>query len=239
MGIWREQDGIQEQDIDSVVLKDAFAINNLNTYQNINFKDRIGNGWKINTGISFSTNKDDITNEVQDAGNRKVTISTPVFYSFKNFSLLNLARYAQARVVLEKKIRGLTAVRFGGDYFYINEKTTYTLHNGSSFDEKVVDHLYAAFAETDIYVTNDLAAKVGTRLEHSAIMNKWNLAPGFHWHIVGGQQPGVFCLWHFLPKSREKIASGGEWYRLFKGNALYFTIQQANKRLHPAGRIVL
>jgi len=98
-------------------------------------------------------------------------------YLFKNFSLINKAAYAQARFVLEKRWKGLTAIRFGSDYFYSNEKTTYTLFNGIKFDEKVTDHLYAGFAETDIYVTNNLAAKIGSRLEHSAIINKWNIAP--------------------------------------------------------------
>ncbi|MBC7889173.1 MAG: TonB-dependent receptor [Ferruginibacter sp.] len=169
--------GFRNPDIDSVVLKNAFAIQNLNTYQNINWKDQLGKGWRINTGLSFSTNKDDITNEMQDAGNQKLTITSPAFYSFKNFSLLNIARYAQARFVLEKKIKGLTAVRFGSDYFYSNEKSTYTLFDGTKYDEKVTDKLFAGFAETDIYVTNSLAAKIGTRLEHSAIIKKWNIAP--------------------------------------------------------------
>ncbi|MEP7142951.1 MAG: TonB-dependent receptor [Ferruginibacter sp.] len=169
--------GFRSQDIDSLALKDAFSIKNINTYQNISLKDRIGNGWKINTGISFSTNKDEIKNEIQNEGNQKVAISSPYFYSFKNFSLVNVARYAQARFILEKKIKGLTAIRFGSDYFYSNEKSTYTLYNGTKYDEKVIDHLYAGFVETDIYVTNNLAAKIGTRLEHSAIIDKWNIAP--------------------------------------------------------------
>lgn len=169
--------GFRNHDIDSLALKDAFAIENINTYQHINWKDRIGNGWKINTGISFSTNKDDIKNELQDANNRQITITGLSLYSFKNFSLINKAVFAQARFVLEKKIKGLTAIRFGSDYFYSDEKTTYTLFNGIKYEEKVTDHLYAGFAETDIYVTNNLAAKFGTRLEHSAIINKWNIAP--------------------------------------------------------------
>ena len=169
--------GFRNPDIDSVAFKNAFVLQNLNTYQNINWKDRIGNGWKINTGISFSTNSDDITNELQNDENNKVSISNPAFYSFKNFSLQNVAWYAQARMVVEKKIKGLSVVRLGGDYFYSNEKTTYTLFDGTKYTEKVTDNLVAGFAETDIYLTNNLAAKLGTRLEHSAIINKWNIAP--------------------------------------------------------------
>ena len=169
--------GFRSPDIDSTVLKNAFALQNVNTYQNINWKKWLGNGWKIYTGISFSTNKDDITNELQDAGNNKVIITNPVFYAYKNYSLINTASYAQARFVFEKKLNGLTAIRFGSDYFYSNEKTSYTLFNGAKLSEKVTDNIYAAFAETDIYVTNNLAAKIGGRLEHSALINKWNVAP--------------------------------------------------------------
>lgn len=169
--------GFRNHDIDSVSLKDAFAIQNLNTYQGLSWKDRIGNGWRINTGISFSTNKDDIINELEDASNKKILITNPSFYAFKNFNLANRATYAQARLVLEKKLKGLSAIRFGSDYFYSSEKSTYTLYDGTRFTETVKDNLAAVFAEADLYLTNDLAAKIGSRLEHSELMNKWNIAP--------------------------------------------------------------
>ena len=63
------------------------------------------------------------------------------------------------------------------DYFYSNEKSTYTLYNGSQFTETVTDNLISVFAETDVYITNNLAAKIGGRLEHSQVINKWNIAP--------------------------------------------------------------
>jgi hypothetical protein len=39
------------------------------------------------------------------------------------------------------------------------------------------DHYNAAFAETDIYLTNDIAAKIGGRVEYSSIIDKANVAP--------------------------------------------------------------
>lgn len=169
--------GFRNPDIDSISLKNAFAIENLNTYQNLNWRDNLGNGWKINTGFSFSTNKDDIINELQDAGNQKQVIPNPSFYAFKNFKVNNRAQYAQARLVLEKKLNGLNAFRFGSDYFYSNEKTVYTLYDGTQFSETVTDNLESIFAEADIFLTNSLAAKIGSRLEHSQVINKWNVAP--------------------------------------------------------------
>jgi hypothetical protein len=169
--------GFRTSDIDSTILKDAFAIENLNTYQNINWRENFGLGWKITTGISYSTNKDDITNELQDANNQKKVITTPSFYAFKNFKLNNRAQYAQVRFVLDKKLNGLNVIRFGADYFYSKEKTTYTLYDGTKFTESVTDNLESVFAEADVFITNNLAAKIGSRIEHSEIVNKWNVAP--------------------------------------------------------------
>lgn len=169
--------GFRNTDIDSTNLKNAFSISNTNIYQNINWKDRLGKGWRINTGISFSTNKDDIANQLQDANNNYTLITTPLLYAFKNFTLINKGLFAQARLVFEKKFTGLNAIRFGADYFYSNEKSTYTLYNGGQYTETVKDNLVAAFAETDVYLTNNLAAKIGSRVEQSSLLSKWNIAP--------------------------------------------------------------
>jgi len=171
--------GYKNPDIDSAGLKNVFALENLNTYQNINWREQIGRGWKLTTGFSYSTNKDNIANELQDANNQKQVILSPIFYAFKNFDLETHAHYVQGRAVLEKKLKGLSAVRFGGDYFYSDERSEYTLFDGTKFSETVIDNLAAGFAEADIYITNDLAAKAGARLEHSQLMDRWNIAPRF------------------------------------------------------------
>lgn len=169
--------GFRAADIDSVQLKNAFSLENLNTYQNINWKEKFGKGWKSNLGLSYSTNKDDIANELQDASNNKQVILAPIEYALKNFSVVNKAQYAQARLVLEKKLAGLNTIRFGTEYLYSEEKTAYTLFNGTVFNESVKDNMVAGFAETDFYITNNIAAKLGVRTEHTAILNKWNVAP--------------------------------------------------------------
>lgn len=171
------QTGIRNPDIDSVQLKNAFNIENLNTFQNISWRENIGNGWKANTALSFSTNKDDIGNELLNSDNQKQQFFSPAGYSGKNFSLVNKAQYAQAKVVLEKRLKGINTIRFGSNYFYSKEKTAYTLFDGTKFNDVVNDNLYAAFAETDLYLTKDLALKAGGRLEHSEQIGKWNVAP--------------------------------------------------------------
>lgn len=169
--------GFRNPDIDSSVLKSAFSIGNLNTFQNLTWKEKLNNGWRFNVGASFSTNSDDISNETQDAYNRTLYSFTDSSYYFKNFKLNNRATYAQGRFVLEKKLKGLSAIRFGSDYFYSKEESEYTLFDGQRFNQAVTDHLVAGFAEADIYLTNNLAAKLGIRSEHSQIIDQWNLAP--------------------------------------------------------------
>ncbi|MBP6023742.1 TonB-dependent receptor [Ferruginibacter sp.] len=169
--------GNRTNDIDSAGMKNAFTLQNINQYHNISWKQPLKNKWKINAGISYSTNKDDIGNELQNANNVKQIITTPAFYAFKNFSLSTHADFLQNRIVLEKKLSGLSAIRFGTELSHSNEKSAYTLYDGTKFSETVKETMIAGFGESDIYITNSLAAKVGVRAEHSELLNKWNAAP--------------------------------------------------------------
>ncbi len=168
---------LRTADIDSLLLKNAFEIENFNTFQNLSWRENIGKGWKLSTALSLSSNKDDILNELQNKDNNRQQFFSPAGYAFKNFTLVNKAAYGQARIVFDKRLKGINALRFGSDYFYSSEKSTYTLFDGSAFTDKVTDNLNAVFAETDIYITRDIALKAGSRLEHSTLMNKWNIAP--------------------------------------------------------------
>lgn len=169
--------GYRTNDIDSAGMKDAFTLQNINQYHNLSWKQPLQNRWKISAGISFSNNKDDIDNQLQDANNNKQIITTPVFYAFKNFSLATKGTYLQNRIMLEKKLSGLSAIRFGTELSNSNEKSVYTLYDGTAFNETIKETMAAGFAESDIYLTNNLAAKLGIRTEHSALLDKWNIAP--------------------------------------------------------------
>jgi hypothetical protein len=158
-------------------MKNAFTLQNINQYHNLSWKQAIGNGWKINTGISYSNNKDAIDNELQNAGNIKQVITTPQLYAFKNFALSTNNNYVQNRIVLDKKLSGLSAIRFGTELSHSSEKSSYTLYDGTTFTETVKENMIAGFGESDIYITNSLAVKAGLRAEHSALLDKWNIAP--------------------------------------------------------------
>lgn len=169
--------GIKNTDIDSLLLKNAFTVRNINTYQNLSWKQKLGSGFRVTASASFSTNRDDITNELQDASNAKQQIFFPAGYAAKNFGVATSAIYSQARVVIDKKLKGVNAWRIGTDYFYSNEKSTFTLFNGNTFKDTAIDNLNAIFTEADFYMSKDIAIKLGTRLEHTTLLQKWNIAP--------------------------------------------------------------
>ncbi|MDP4286273.1 MAG: TonB-dependent receptor [Bacteroidota bacterium] len=169
--------GFRSQDVDSLNLKDAFGLENLNMYHNLSWKEYIGNGWKVNAGTSFSTNKDDIKTEIQDEKNVKQEIQDQPLYAYKNFNLTNKGYYGNAKVVFEKKLKSLSAVRFGMEDNYSDEKSIYDQYNDYRLLQSVKENILSGFGEADVYITNNVAARIGTRAEHSALLNRWNVAP--------------------------------------------------------------
>lgn len=165
--------GLRRPDIDSAYLKDAFSLTNHNWYQNLSWRENLGNGWKMNLGTSFSTNHDDMHQQVQDASNQpKIFPDSLNWMQAKNFSLKNRQDLTQIKLVLEKKLGGISKLRFGGEYWYNYNTSIFndTLH-------KLTGNYQAAFAESDIYMTNNIVAQVGARFEHASIINKVNFAP--------------------------------------------------------------
>jgi vitamin B12 transporter len=164
--------GLRRTDIDSTELKDAFGLKNINWYNNLSWRENLGNGWKMNLGMGYSISKDDISQELQNQNNQQQFFPNSPWAANKNFTVNNKQELSQVRAVFEKRLFGISAIRFGNEFMHGNNNSAY---NG--LKSRLIENYYAAFAEMDIYVTNDLAAKIGGRYEHSSIIDKSNLAP--------------------------------------------------------------
>ncbi len=163
--------GLRNPDIDSAALKNAFGLNGINWYNNLSYKENLGKGWKVLLGFSYSTNVDKLENTIQNQNNQPV--STGISYiDGKNIALKNTSDLTQVRAVFEKRLTGISAMRFGAEYWYAFNKTAFSTYNSI-----IKDHFKSVFGEADLYITNGLAAKVGARVEHSSILNKANIAP--------------------------------------------------------------
>jgi hypothetical protein len=159
--------------VDSSYLKNAFDLGNHNWYNNLSWREYLRNGWKMNLSGSYSTNLDHINQQVEGPDNRPHYYTGSTFWmSNKNFVLKNREDLAQTKAILEKKLGGLSAFRFGAEYWYNNNPFVY-----QDTSRRLKDNMLAGFAETDIYLTNELAVKAGLRYEHSSLIRKSDLAP--------------------------------------------------------------
>lgn len=168
--------GLRSPDIDSSKLKNAFGLYNNNEYANLSYKEVFGRNWKLNIGASYSHNLDNVNTDLQNQDNENQHI--PYYpYLQKAFKVDSRSQLATVKTVLEKRITGISAIRFGGEYLWNKENTDYSndtvIHALSSY----VDNFTALFAETDIYITNDLAAKLGARYEYSSYLKKSDIVP--------------------------------------------------------------
>lgn len=160
--------------IDSLGYLDKFKIHNTNMYHNLSWKENLPNKWKIFLGASYSNNTDDIDAGMQNTSKNDVLLSG---LEFKKFGVDNEGNYFNGKLVLEKKLKGLSALRFGSEYNFSNDKVVYTAYDGNKYPATVKEQIKSLFAEGDLYATNDLAVKAGVRFEHSSILNKANIAP--------------------------------------------------------------
>ncbi|MBS1654612.1 MAG: TonB-dependent receptor, partial [Bacteroidetes bacterium] len=165
--------GLRRPDIDSSYLKDAFSLNNHNWYNNLSYRENLSHGWRMTLGTCYSINLDKIKQQVQDNTNQPKQFAPSVYWmNYKDFTLQNQQSLVLGRAVFEKKLGVLSAIRFGSEYWHTNDRPIF---NDSVY--KQVDNYVAAFAEGSIYISKDLAAQVGTRFEHSSIINKSSVAP--------------------------------------------------------------
>ena len=195
--------GLRRPDIDSVTMKDAFSLKNLNWYNNLSWRENLGSGWKMNLGLSYSTNKDNIGQQLQNQKNEQQFFPDKPWAYNKNFALTSRQDLSQIKAVFEKRLVGISTVRFGSEYWYAFNKNNY-----NDTLSRLVDNYQAVFAETDIYLTNDLAAKIGGRFEHSSIISKTNFAPRLSLAYKvgkGAQVSAAYGIFYQKPENTQLI----------------------------------
>ena len=127
-----------------------------NTYHNLSWKETLSDGWRVFTGMSFTFNKDLIHGGLRNNQEEEVVVNG---MEFKNFQLDTKGHFFNAKAVIEKRLQGLSAMRFGSEYNYSNDGVDFTLYNGEKYPNRVKEHLNSLFAEADIYLTNDVAGR--------------------------------------------------------------------------------
>ncbi|HEV7351424.1 TonB-dependent receptor [Telluribacter sp.] len=133
--------------------KNRLDLNNRNAFMTSTYTDSWDEGrWLLNSGFSYSRNQDDM--------------------AFDAVAMDRLDERTQARAVVTRLFGGNNSLLFGAEVHAINLQNGY---GGSTF--ALHDRYAAAFAETEIYLSRQLAGRVGVRAEYSSLLNRFNLAP--------------------------------------------------------------
>jgi hypothetical protein len=74
--------------------------------------------------------------------------------------------------MISRNLGQFSVLRMGTEYQYAVERSAF-----NSYSANYTDNYNAGFIEGDIYITPSLVGRVGGRLEHSSVIEKWNLAP--------------------------------------------------------------
>ncbi|MHB0753904.1 TonB-dependent receptor [Polaribacter sp. M15] len=134
-----------------------FGLQNRNLYINSTYKNKFGNNWKIESGISF-TNDHSTVKIIDDVAN-------------------NTENSAHFKVKIRKQFSSRFRIAFGSEYFITDFNEDYTPINNQKFEYGFNNNLFASFAETDFFFSKNLAAKIGIRAENSDLLNQFTIAP--------------------------------------------------------------
>ncbi|HEU4718939.1 MAG TPA: TonB-dependent receptor, partial [Bacteroidia bacterium] len=144
---------LTHNDIDSTNgYQSPFDLHNLDSYNNLSWRQYIGTKWRLDMAGSWSYNLDRI---ISDAD----TIRTQDVIS-------------QGKVMLTRYFMERNQLRVGSEYQYITEDGQY-----DSYKNFFCDNFVSAFAETDIFLGTRFVARIGGRVENSSLLAKTNVAP--------------------------------------------------------------
>lgn len=134
-----------------------FQLTNNNLYFNSSYKYFFKNDWSLVSGASISWDTNDIGIQ-DDTVDGKETASHIKVKARKNFS----SRFD---------------LNFGTELFVSHFNETFTDTEGSAFTTGYDGQIWASFAESDIFLSNRFAMKLGVRAEHSTLLDDFKLSP--------------------------------------------------------------
>lgn len=135
-----------------------FALQNRNLYFNGSYKQRLGDGWSVSGGMSYTNDHSDILIEEDNVKDNEHSV--------------------HVKVATKKRFSSRLKLNFGAEYFMTDFDEDFTLNETSqTFNYDFDKPIFGAFAEADIFFSKKLATKVGVRLENNGLANELTLSP--------------------------------------------------------------
>ncbi|MEP2937240.1 MAG: TonB-dependent receptor [Gilvibacter sp.] len=134
----------------------SFALKNKNFYSNVSLYKRLGNGWRLNTGSSFTYAKDDISIDESKIKDRQNS--------------------AHIKVKLRKRYSSKFKWAFGAEQFITSFDERF-IEGANSFNFEFNQPISAVFSETDLIFSRDFAMKLGARAEYTPSNDRLTFSP--------------------------------------------------------------
>ena len=153
--------GLQQANLDYPSATDQLGLRNTNLYSNLTYTQNV-KAWKLYLGTSYSHNVDRFSLALRQQ-------EAPLYDSLSrdNSSLL------QFKTVLSRRMLYNGRLQWGGEFIHSADG----IQSSRSSLGQVQENYSAGFAELESYFTDRLSGRVGLRLEHSALLQRSNLAP--------------------------------------------------------------
>jgi vitamin B12 transporter len=146
--------GVRFPDVDSLaenVTDDIFIFNRYN-YVNVSYREILGKKWTLNLASGYSTNADSIT--------------VDGFYVGRGDKAL------QFKATITNQVSEKLRIKVGSETWNLN------FHQFAGTQRYDVDYNFVgSFVEADIFITNDLAGRIGVRHEYTDILQEHSIAP--------------------------------------------------------------
>lgn len=130
---------------------------NDNFYLNSSYKGMFGTQWTIHTGLSYGYSHNDI-----GLNKNKVT---------------NGEHSTHLKLKLRKSFNDRIKLTFGGDYFITDFNEDYIEPTMINYQSGYNNSIAAAYAETDIFLSRELAFKAGLRTSYASVLDEATLEP--------------------------------------------------------------
>lgn len=153
-----------QEDINDLVIKYKSNVENLNSYNLASFKYDISKKSKLNLGIAYGYNFDQIQT---DSLNRNLLID--------GLPLKKTSNDFHSKITFKSSLTPVFSIKAGSEFF--NQSTSF---GSNETKVTILDNLIATYLESTSEIFRNLYMTSGIRYEYSSLTKKNNLAPRFN-----------------------------------------------------------
>jgi len=162
-----------------------FGLKNGNYYGNLNYKGQLYNDWDIETGLSLSHDRNDLT------------------IASTNLETRENALHAKLKV--RKRYNNYLKIHYGVEQFLINYKETAQVEN-ETFNTSIKPSNTGAFTEAEVFVSKGLAFKAGVRADYYGLSEELLISPRLSAAIsVSENWQGSLAYGKFYQQSQNNV----------------------------------